>query len=245
MLKQCEKSECQNWFEPKTYRHGQKIRQTRFCSRSCANSRGPMSEEDKEIRRKNALKNPTGWAKDPVAFGQLGRDVQPRFNNIQKEERACLNPKCSNTFTVHLNRKQHIEQKYCSTDCRVECSEFGGYNSNSTIKHRSIYKGYQMDSGAELYFAKIMDKLGIKWIKNDNSWRKFFYFIFNGKKGKYYPDFYLPQANIWIEIKGRRYIRQGDEERRASVPQEIFLLISNDFAIEFNSYIEKIKSRLK
>lgn len=49
----------------------------------------------------------------------------------------------------------------------------------------------------------------------------------NGKTRKYYPDFYLSQHNIWVEIKGKRYIRPDDNLRLAAVGN-IICIFSNE-----------------
>lgn len=85
-----------------------------------------------------------------------------------------------------------------------------------------------MDSGAELVFAKELDRRNVKWIKNDQSINQAFIYSLNGKERRYRPDFYLPDHDIWVEIKGRRYIREGDEIRRKSVGKHVELIISND-----------------
>lgn len=106
-------------------------------------------------------------------------------------------------------------RKTCSDSCyRTKNSTNGGYRENSTRVHRTLYKGYWMHSGSELKFAQILDSANIAWIKNTD---KFYEFTYpNGKIGKYYPDFFLPKIQRWIEIKGKKYIREHDNIRQAS-----------------------------
>lgn len=95
-----------------------------------------------------------------------------------------------------------------------------------------------MDSGAELVFAQQCDLHQIRWHKNTTQ-----YFVFvdsAGKASKYYPDFYLEQYDVWVEIKGRRYIRPDDELRRAAVGKPVFLIISNQFNKDFIKFKEFI-----
>jgi hypothetical protein len=137
---------------------------------------------------------------------------------------------CKKSFLVKPGDKN---RKYCST----LCSRKNTFHPNSTIKHSSVYKGYKMDSGAELYFAQQLDEHHINWIKNDG--KTYFSFTYpDTKQGKYYPDFYLPDHDIWVEIKGRRYIREHDELRRMSVPTPVILLISNDFKKELPKFFQ-------
>lgn len=78
-----------------------------------------------------------------------------------------------------------------------------------------------MDSKAERNFAELLDEHNISWVKNTT--QKFEY-----KPNKfYYPDFYLPRYNAWIEIKGAFYLREEDELRWRSVPNHEVIWSSN------------------
>lgn len=86
-----------------------------------------------------------------------------------------------------------------------------------------------MDSGAELAFAKLLDSHKIHWIKNSS---KYFTFVdSSGKSRKYYPDFYLPDFDFWVEIKGRKYVRQDDDLRIKAVGENIELMFSHELRL--------------
>ena len=61
------------------------------------------------------------------------------------------------------------------------------------------YKNINFDSRWEVEFAKFLDKKDLKWIRNTTM---YFEYIWKNKKHKYYPDFYLPDFDIFVEIKG-------------------------------------------
>lgn len=214
---------CQTPFNPTTTYGGIK----KFCSRSCANSRGPRTEEFKQQNRERALANPKGWALNPTNInGSLA--IKAKWD-LLKTSITCK--ECSISFEVPYGKRT---QKYCS----VSCSNKNKYHQNSSRKHRSIYKGYQMDSGAERIFAEQCDKLQIQWIKNTTQ-----FFLFTDSKGKqrkYYPDFFLYDHDCWVEIKGRRYIRPDDDLRRASVDKPVHLIISNQFKQDFDTLLKNI-----
>lgn len=129
---------------------------------------------------------------------------------------------CNTDFSIIPSEKN---RKYCS----ISCSNKNKYHPNSVIKHTSIYKGYKMDSGAELAFAKLLDEHNISWIKNSS---KFFTFTDSkGKLRKYYPDFFLIDYYYWVEIKGKRYIREDDDLRLNSVGDNIELIMSHDIKL--------------
>lgn len=160
---------------------------------------------------------------------------------------------------IYLNKCVICEKEYynhnksrktCSTKCYSKHlsnssknnSNIGGYKHTSQLKtEKSMYKGYYMDSGAELYFSKLLDKIGMKWIKNDIQWKKYYQYVDEtGKKRKYYPDFYLPQQNIWVEIKGKRYKTKNLDKKLRYVPGTIHLVMYNKIkefveSLEINS----------
>lgn len=61
----------------------------------------------------------------------------------------------------------------------------------STI-HR--HQGYWMRSHSETRWARMMDALGISWLYEPE--------VINTRHGWYLPDFYLPGAGIYLEVKG-------------------------------------------
>jgi len=93
-----------------------------------------------------------------------------------------------------------------------------------------------MDSGAEFIFAKILDENNISWVKNSKT---FFEYRYQNKIKKYYPDFYLPDYNLWIEIKGKRYIEPWLPNKLQAV-KNILLFYSNELKNK-NSIIQTIK----
>ena len=202
-----------------------------FCSRSCANSRGARNEEFKKQARDFALANPRGWAVN-------GRRSNPNVATAAAKAKwaklrlTLLCKECGSAFDVTQSGRF---RKYCS----VLCSNKNKYHINSNKKKTCFYKGFRMDSGAELIFAQQCDLLGIKWRKNTTQAFTFINSI--GKSSKYYPDFFLEEYDIWVEIKGRRYIRPDDELRRAAVNNPVFLIISNQFKTDFEFFKEYIE----
>jgi predicted nuclease of restriction endonuclease-like RecB superfamily len=57
-----------------------------------------------------------------------------------------------------------------------------------------------MDSTWEVACAKRLDELGIKWIRNPSI--KLKYITRSRRIRNYIPDFYLPDYDIYIEVKG-------------------------------------------
>ena len=68
---------------------------------------------------------------------------------------------------------------------------------------------FELNGVYELTFAKFLNSKNICWVKND--------IIFKLEHGTYKPDFYLPELDLWIEIKGRNcgaYVRHFSKKIR-------------------------------
>lgn len=72
------------------------------------------------------------------------------------------------------------------------------YSKNKYFK-KEIINGFRMDSSWESIFANYLNQNNIKWIKS----KKSFKYIFENKEHSYYPDFYLEDFDLYVEIKGR------------------------------------------
>ena len=58
----------------------------------------------------------------------------------------------------------------------------------------------EMDSTWEVVMATKLDELGINWIRDPSM--KLQYVTRGGRKRNYIPDFYLPDYDLYIEVKG-------------------------------------------
>lgn len=100
------------------------------------------------------------------------------------------------------------------------------FSKNKYFK-KEIIDGFRMDSSWESIFANYLKQHNIKWVKN----KKPFRYIFENEEHSYYPDFYLEDFNLYIEIKGQETER--DKVKYKSV-KDLIVLKQND--------IKKIKT---
>lgn len=70
------------------------------------------------------------------------------------------------------------------------------WHNNNGIKIK--YKDNYFDSNWEVLFVKYLDFKNIKWIRP----KKSFDYLWNNENHKYFPDIYLPEYDLYIEIKG-------------------------------------------
>lgn len=58
----------------------------------------------------------------------------------------------------------------------------------------------QMDSTWEVAMAKKLDELGVKWTRDESLVLE--YRTIRDRKRRYIPDFFLPDYDLYIEVKG-------------------------------------------
>lgn len=111
----------------------------------------------------------------------------------------------------------------------------GGYREG-TNKWRGGYildrdnREIRLDSSWEIKFVQLLNNLNIKWDRN----YKHFPYEFDNSKKRYYPDFFLPELNIWIEIKGREVSR--DLAKWKYFPNELSVIRGKDLKELENIY---------
>ena len=82
---------------------------------------------------------------------------------------------------------------------------------------KSLYKDEWMHSSWELLFAVWMDEHNIKWTKKV----RYFEYEWNDAIRKYFPDFYLADLDLYVEVKG--YQTDRDIQKWKSVSNLIVL----------------------
>ena len=72
----------------------------------------------------------------------------------------------------------------------------------------TLYKGCRFRSRLEARWAVLFEAVGIKWEYEIEGFNL-------GEAGLYLPDFYLPDMNLWAEVKGREFTREENEKAKA------------------------------
>lgn len=161
----------------------------RFCSRACANSR-VHSKESKQ-KTSEILK-----VKSKIKGHISKEDYINQYNQSPKKCIICNN-------SLPYSQRMH---KTCGPECKktllsmhAKKNGFGGPNKVSSYGKHGTYKGIHCDSTYELVFLIYCLDHNIKIIRNENS----FPYEYNNEIRNYYPDFFLPDYDLYVEIKGR------------------------------------------
>ena len=85
----------------------------------------------------------------------------------------------------------------------------------SLARHMHIdYKGNHMHGTWEVKFAMYLDSQSIEWVRNKET----FPYLFEGKIRRYTPDFFLPETQEFVEIKG--YSTEKDKAKWSQFPSD-------------------------
>ena len=112
---------------------------------------------------------------------------------------------------------------------RLYPNSYSSSNVNGRVK-KVIYKDIILDSQWEADFAIWLDEKQIIWERPS----KGFEYIYEDKKHIYYPDFYLPQLDIYVEVKG--YKRKRDEYKWKSLHNLIVVSATDIKRIKDNTF---------
>lgn len=120
------------------------------------------------------------------------------------------NEKRQKISKLHKGRKKTIEQKRQMSICMKAAvkNHPESYSSKNVCgRNKQIeYKGIKLNSSWEKIVVEWLDQYNIQWKRNDIGFK----YYWNEKKSYhlYFPDFYLPDLDLYIEVKG--YERERD-----------------------------------
>lgn len=108
------------------------------------------------------------------------------------------------------------------------------YSTNNVCGRTKIveYNGFKLNGGWELSVAKWLDENNIEWT---NKIEKGFEYLWEGDIHLYFPDFYLPKHDTYIEVKG--YERERDKCKWKSLNNLIVLKKNEIKKIRNETYI--------
>lgn len=201
-----------------------------YCSRLCANSRGPMSEEAKDSRRTWAKTNRVGFLKNSLT--QEEYSLKPK---------ACVT--CGQGISWDSVLGRTPLRKTCSDDCEATlrrksaliCNKgTGGKRHGAGRGKKGYYRGIWCDSTYELAFVAFMLAKGHK-VERYQGYVEYVDPV-DGRTKKYYPDFVVD--DIVVEIKG--YLTVTDRAKLAACSFPIKLLQGPDLKEAFD-YLKEVE----
>lgn len=108
--------------------------------------------------------------------------------------------------TVKPTHHKHTEEEKKHLSECAKKNNLGGWHTSKTID----YNGIKLDSQYELKVAQELDENLVKWERP----KYFIWEDFNGIKHRYYPDFYLPEYNVYLDPKNDYLINNKSKRFR-------------------------------
>lgn len=178
----------------------------------------------KEIRGPSKLKSHITQAHSETKreTDHLGKPKgTPAWNKGLKsetDERVKNNSlKVSETFQRQIREGTYIHNGIMGEKARKELSERQALNNSGGKSKWFEINGQKVQGTYELLFAQKLEEQNIIWEKVKTNNRIFKYKI--GEKEKSYaPDFYLPELDLFIEIKG--FWWGNDEEKMLTIKEQ-------------------------
>lgn len=175
---------------------------TRYCSQTCSNRNGNPGRRSELVRRNisEALKRRhlEGKHVRPKTKEEQDQPYYPRTNLTWRECSACQK------LFFHIKGRK---RKVCSRACRSKVYSDNCKGRPDMCKNNNRHSGWYespiagrvwLESTWEVKVAKMLDEHQIEWNRPRRGWE---WTDEGGKGHRYYPDFYLPEYNIYLDPK--------------------------------------------
>jgi hypothetical protein len=164
--------------------------------------------------KSNFCKNGIPWNKG------LRKETDERILKYSKKVSEKLK---GNSGKASTPEKEQLRRQKISQTCKLR--GLGGYRENSGRCRKVIYKGLPIQGSYEFLFLKFLDRHKIIWNKNHS----YFQYKWQNKFHKYLPDFYLPEFDCYIEVKG--YVIEKDIAKWMQFPHQLFVVTGKELGI--------------
>lgn len=121
---------------------------------------------------------------------------------------------------------------------REKYRKFGGLKSKSGRCKMYPYANlnseeFSLQGRWELILAQSLNSINMLWVKN----KKYFVYTFEQRERKYYPDFYLPSLDLYIEVKG--YETDKDRAKWKAFPHQLIICRKKDVK-DIGDFVSKL-----
>lgn len=174
----------------------------KFCEKICKNSNSLKNHErlcrSNPDRAKGVWDNPDFYKTRKTSNQYLAGTAKPYEEVYNADKKQRLKEHAAKYWSEE-KRKEHSERmKIVMQKTIQDHPESYSYKNFCGRSKKSFYGNQIMHSSWELLVAKWFDSLGIKWTKKVEPIQYFW----NGSNRKFFPDFYLEEFDMLVEVKG-------------------------------------------
>ena len=183
---------------PETFKETYKLDHTglncKFCNKQCKNTNSLIQHEMRCKSNPNRIEI-------VISKFNSGRSAWNKGLSKETDERV-LKQAIAQTGKIGLRgdanpaRRPEVRKKISDTCLRK--SQEGTWHTSLAKDHHINYKECDFHSTWEVEYAKYLDAQNIKWLRTTDR------FPYNYQESLHYytPDFYLPETDEYVEIKG-------------------------------------------
>lgn len=209
-----------------------------FCSRECQSTHNWIKiksdvEKFQQVKKNFSVSALNAW--ENIKKTQVYQYKLKLKSNIEKE---CVI--CKNKFTVTSTPNAQTCSKICLSKLMSIKAKANPNCGGETNYKKFIYKNQYFDSSWEVEIAKWMDENNVQWIRTKKI--MFLWTDDNNEKRRYYPDFFLPKYNIYLDPKNKFLIEKDKIKiERAQKENNIIIVCGlKDYVLnELKSLINK------
>ena len=212
----------------------------KFCGKVCKNANSLRSHE--RLCKENPERQESSWVKFNKKRGAWNKGLTKETDERLRKRSKTFSERYKGTdegkrIFSHPQSEAHKQKMRKIAFER----HWGGWHTSKTVE----YNGTNLDSTYEVEVAKELDENQVKWERPT-------YFLWEDSKGvkhRYYPDFYLPEYNVYLDPKNDYLINNKtkkfgitDVEKIEIVQQQngIHIIILDKNNLTWQSIKEKI-----
>ena len=192
-----------------------------FCKKICKNANSQRNHS--RLCKKNPNCQTTYLIKHRGSYKRSNLFLKAKEQGLPKPKRS---PETLKKLSeANKKRSPELRQKIAKSVSKTVTRKVkeGKWHTSLAKKMHYNYKGCDLHGTWELKYVQWLDSQNISWIRC----KERFEYIFENKKRFYTPDFYLPNKNLYIEIKG--FKTKKDDAKWLHFPKKLKVLMKQDF----------------
>ena len=168
------------------------IQKCKYCGRECKNLH---NHEVHCHMNPNRISGKSNWWLHPETRKNSNQFIKAKEENRKIEVSDETRYKLGNSWRGKTLTNETKEKIKNTIKKNIENNNWHlSFSKSRTFE----YKGIKFQGSWEVEFAKYLDNKNVKWERPHKTYK----YIFENENHRYLPDFYLPEYNLYIEIKG-------------------------------------------